>query len=466
MRGAVWRLGASVVATVAGLLIVPLVVAYPVWSVVPWVIVGVLPGIVAGRASRVWVAWLGALIGVPLMVVLGLVVLQGDLAIVGIAFSVGLVAILASLGFIAGSALVTRRRTLSLLRADWRNLPGRVRWLSAIGVATVMLVVAGFSIYVGVRGAHAWVEGGVSPDCRTPAYFGWPYQAINYDQANDVTLAWGQFQNEAGELYWSCPDQGTAAGTDVVTTDGVPIAGWYIPAASDPDPAGPTVVIVPGAKSNKSSMLEYAQPLHDRFNLVMLDNRGMGRSRPGTFSLGLNEHLDVEAMVNWVEGTKHPRWLAALGDSLGAESALAAAVDDPRVGAVVLDSMHAQAMFAAGNIMETEYGLPPLPGSLAIVGFASLELGGNVTSLDPLATISRLHERPVLLIHGTADKIDVPALSVDLVVKAANAAGLQVELHWCPSGQHGQLVSTCASDWTRWVNDFLERAASTAPAGG
>ena len=81
--------------------------------------------------------------------------------------------------------------------------------------------------------------------------------------------------------------------------------------------------------------------------------------------------------------------LPALGDSLGAQRSLAAAAEDPRIRALVLDSMHAEAMFAAGNIMQTEYGLPPLPGALAIVGFASLDLHGDVAGKDPLATITR-----------------------------------------------------------------------------
>jgi pimeloyl-ACP methyl ester carboxylesterase len=209
-------------------------------------------------------------------------------------------------------------------------------------------------------------------------------------------------------------------------------------------------------------MLEYAKPVHDQFNVLLLDDRGMGRSRPGTFSLGLHEHLDVEAMVGWLEQNKHPRWIAALGDSLGAQTALATAVGDGRVKALVLDSMHAEATFAAGNIMETEYGLPPLPGALAIVGFASLDLGGDVASVDPLATITRLRSMPVLLIHGTDDRIDVPAFSVQLVVDAAKSAGLPVELHWCQGGTHGALVTECAADWTRWTNDFLQRAAAAS----
>ncbi len=104
-----------------------------------------------------------------------------------------------------------------------------------------------------------------------------------------------------------------------------------------------------------------------------------------------------------------------------------------------------------------------MPGALAIVGFASLDLHGDVAANDPLATITRLHSIPVLLIHGTDDQIDVPPFSVALVASAAKAAGLPVELHWCDGGRHGSLVTQCAADWAKWTNDFLARAASAPP---
>jgi pimeloyl-ACP methyl ester carboxylesterase len=447
---------------IGGLAALPVVVPYPAWTVVPWLVIGAIGGVIAGRASLVWLAWLAALVGVPLILALGEVGLYGQMLVVGVPFAIALVAILTTTGFIPASVLVTRRRTLGLLREDWRAVPRRWRLLLATSITLVLIAVTGFSLYIGANGATAWVEGGVNTDCRTPAVLGWAYEAINYDQNDDATLSWQQKTNPDGTLFWDCPSQGAAAGDEVVTSDGVPIAGWYIPAATNPDPAGPTIVIIPGAKSNKSAMLEYAKPVHDQFNVLLLDDRGMGRSRPGTFSLGLHEHLDVEAMVGWLEQNKHPRWIAALGDSLGAQTALATAVGDGRVKALVLDSMHAEATFAAGNIMETEYGLPPLPGALAIVGFASLDLGGDVASVDPLATITRLRSMPVLLIHGTDDRIDVPAFSVQLVVDAAKSAGLPVELHWCQGGTHGALVTECAADWTRWTNDFLQRAAAAS----
>src|SRR3990172_8343971 len=54
---------------------------------------------------------------------------------------------------------------------------------------------------------------------------------------------WGRGPAGGGERERG-KDAGPPAGTGVVASDGVGIAGWYIPAASGSGPTGPTVVIV------------------------------------------------------------------------------------------------------------------------------------------------------------------------------------------------------------------------------
>ena len=101
------------------------------------------------------------------------------------------------------------------------------------GLFAVLVVAAvGYTGYVGYEGSRQLVEGGGSnPDCRTPdQLFGWAYEAINYDIADDTLL---KTRNPDQKR---CTYTGTIAGDDVVTDDGIQIAGWYVPAA---DGAGP-----------------------------------------------------------------------------------------------------------------------------------------------------------------------------------------------------------------------------------
>ena len=131
---------------------------------------------------------------------------------------------------------------------------------------------------------------------------------------------------------------------------------------------------------------------------------------------------------------------------------------DPRVRALVLDSMHAHALVSIGDGLEVENGHPSLPGSWAIVAGVALRLGTDWTVVDPVRTIVQVGNRPVLLTHGTSDLVDRPAESADLNFHAALAASVPVALQYCRNGTHGAVIDTCPDAWARWVTSFLEGA--------
>ena len=174
--------------------------------------------------------------------------------------------------------------------------------------------------------------------------------------------------------------------------------------------------------------------------------------------MGLKEQMDVSAMIDWLVRAKNPSWIGAVGDSMGAATALAATNVDARVKALIIDSAHAQIVTAIGNVLETEHGQPALPGGWAIITAVSLAVGGDVTTIDPVRIIGAVGNRPVLLIHGTADLVDPPAESADLTFHAALSAGVNVELQYCQGAPHGQVIDRCPSEWARRALSFLDRA--------
>ena len=246
----------------------------------------------------------------------------------------------------------------------------------------------------------------------------------------------------------------------MVSSDGVPIDGWYIPAASGIGPAGPTVLIVHGGKANKSDVLKYAPPFHPTYNLVLLDLRNSGRSGAALATWGLREQWDLRAMIDWLVRIKNPAWIGVMGNSNGGATAVLEAGTDPRVRALVLDSMHASVVAQLGSVLETENSLPAWPGSWAIVVGASLRIGADITTVDPVRTIGRLGTRPVLLIHGSADLVDRPAESAERNLAAALAAGVPVGLEICPGAGHGVVIDICPDQWARWAVSFMDAARS------
>lgn len=350
-------------------------------------------------------------------------------------------AMVTAAGFAAGAAVSERRITRTSLLAFVVGVVSVVAW-------------GGLSGYVGSD--EVVLADTTYGRCDTPATkFGWAYEAINYDKADDVGI------NPDAK----CPDQGAKAGSAVVTADGIGIAGWYIPAGSGAAANAPTIVISPGWKTNKSESLKYAAFFHQRFNLVLLDLRNQHRSGGNTTTFGFNERQDVKAIIDWLEQTKHPAWIGASGNSMGAATVLGEAASDPRVRALILDSMHSSVVASFTDGTANERNLPGLPTAWAMVAVSNLRSGVDITSVDPVKTIATVGNRPVLLIHGTNDILDTVEHAAKPNYAAAQAAGVPVTIQYCEGGSHGKLVEKCPGQWQAWVDAFLAGIPELQAAG-
>lgn len=324
------------------------------------------------------------------------------------------------------------------------------RWVSFAFAAVLVALVTYFG-YVGYEGSRQLTEPPTpTADCRTPATLGWAYEAINYDAASDAELS-----AEADPK--ACARQGAPAGDAV----GIGLAGWYIPAGNGAGPAAPTVVITHGWGSNKSNMLDRAAAVHHGYNLLLLDLRNHGQSAEAPTTQGVREAEDLRAMIDWLDASKSPEQIAVLGVSMGGVTALAEAARDSRIDAILIESVHATLAEAAQARMERA-GYPlALPGSWAILLGALIRTGEDVSAADPLQTIVRLNDRPVLIIHAGADT-SLGADDGDQLEAAATEAGSPAELHVCAEAGHAQSDQTCAEEYAGWVLGFLQRVLAPA----
>jgi pimeloyl-ACP methyl ester carboxylesterase len=348
-------------------------------------------------------------------------------AAVGCLF-IGVSLVRSILGIPRGEASADGRRSR---RA--RQAAGLVGLLAFTGLAA-------YAAVVGALGSDALIHPKPDPDCLTPP---WIYEAINYSIGDDAQV---------------CSDHVGTAGDQVITSDGVRIGGWYIPAANGVGASGPTVVLVHGWHANKSEVLKYAVPFHPTFNVVAFDQRGGGRSSMSETTSGLREKLDLEAVIDWLERTKHPVHIAVMGNSMGGATAVLAAAEDQRIEALILDSTHAHISEVLAQTLELEDGVPAFPGAPAILAGISARTGLDLLDSDPALAIPALGHRPLLIIHGTADANDLPERSAAVNYSVAQAAGVPVELHMCPDATHGKVIDKCPTEWGRWSIQFLDRA--------
>jgi hypothetical protein len=148
----------------------------------------------------------------------------------------------------------------------------RITQRVSFAVAVLLVILIAYLAYVGYEGSRQMTDApNDSTDCRTPAAFGWTYEALNYPIETDADL-------EAEADPTRCAAQGAAAGDALRSADSTRLAGWYVPSGSGTGPTGATVVLVHGWGSNKSALLDRAALLHDRYNLVLVDLRNHGQS--------------------------------------------------------------------------------------------------------------------------------------------------------------------------------------------
>lgn len=438
--------------TIGGLLLVDALFGAEGWGWLLVIPVGLTAGLAGGRGALAWLAAAGCVAATWLARATGLPRDDGPFWFIA-AFAIGLLLVAA---FLLGTNLGLRRSPLDATRRSWGGLP-RVARRAVFGLAVVATLASlGYLGYVGYSGSAQFTEAAVgTADCRTPAdRFGWTYEAINFDAAQDERV------RARNADRTKCTVPGAEPGTAVVTSDGIRLAGWYIPAANGVGPTGPTLVLVHGWKSSKSGMLDYAPSLHEDYNLLLLDLRNHGQSTGDQTSMGLYEQRDVSRMLDWLVQEKAPSWIGGVGNSMGAGTLLAVAAGDTRIQALVLDSMHADWATSVGNAMEEDFGYPGGPAGWVLIQAVSFRVGGDVTTTDPIRQIGRLGDRPVLLIQGTADQVDPPNEASDRNFQAALEAGVPVELAYCRGARHGLVVTTCPEAWGSWATAFLARARS------
>jgi pimeloyl-ACP methyl ester carboxylesterase len=414
-----------------------------IWFI--WLGIGALAAVVAGSRRGIWLVPLATLAVYPVTSLLGFERIRFEwlnwavLVLVG-----GMVAVA---GYALGVVVIERAAPAERRRALGRG--GRALVAGALVVG--LLGVATWTAYSGYVGSSEMLQApGEWAGCDNPmSRFGWAYEAVNYDIADDARLA------ADNPDMRKCSSQGARAGSGIVTSDGTPIAAFYVPAANAAGATAPTIVVAPGWKSNKSEILKYAPFFHERFNLVLVDLRNGGRSGGDTTTWGAREQLDIRAIVDWLESEKHPVWIGGMGNSMGAATMTTAAANDERIRALVLDSMHASIIATFGDGIANERRLPGYPSAWAMIGLASLRSGEDLPAVDPQRMIARLGDRPVLLIHGTADVLDTPEHSAQVNNASAHAAGVPVTLEYCQDGTHGALVEKCPAQWQAWVDRFL-----------
>lgn len=230
----------------------------------------------------------------------------------------------------------------------------------------------------------------------------------------------------------------------LTTSDGLELDAWIVHARNATDSA---IVAAHGYPADKADILPAIASLAEDHHLVLFDHRGLGESE-GTTTLGVREERDVKAAIDAahaIEGVEH---VGLLGFSMGGAAVIQAAVEEPRVDAVLAQAAYADLASLAPGSFE---GLGPLAHPL---GWLMLTYAGWI-GLDadrarPIDAIRNV-TAPVLLIHGSEDETIDPEHSRRLAQAAPDA-----ELWIVDGATHGAAAMT--PGWDERVRGFFDDA--------
>jgi dipeptidyl aminopeptidase/acylaminoacyl peptidase len=226
------------------------------------------------------------------------------------------------------------------------------------------------------------------------------------------------------------------------------IHGWF---ARGQAQAG-AVLLLPGVRANRLSMLEPARFLHaEGYSLLLIDFQATGESAGDAITFGWRERLDVIAAINALKKFSPGERIGIVGRSLGgAATALAAGELD--VHAVVLEAVYPSIEAAVDNRLRIRLGeagtwLAPL-----LLMQLSPRLGVNAADLRPAASISRLH-CPVLIIAGENDRHTTAADTRQLF----DAAQEPKELWLIPAADHNNYPRVAGATYAKRLLEFFGR---------
>ncbi len=200
--------------------------------------------------------------------------------------------------------------------------------------------------------------------------------------------------------------------------------------------------------------------LSDGIGVVRFDFNGHGKSE-GRFQdmTVLNEIEDAKRVIDWVELQTYAKSVSLLGHSQGGvvSSMVAGQIGAKRINSVVLMAPAAVLRDDAlrGNTMGAMYDPWNAPEYVQL--FGSLKLGRDYieTARDlPIYDVASQYAGPVLVIHGTADRV-VPYTYGERYAKELPAAHLKL-IHGDDHGFSHSLASSSAFA-AEWLSGMVKK---------
>ena len=291
----------------------------------------------------------------------------------------------------------------------------------------------------------------------TSAAAGW----TRFDSWQRATI----FRIDPEQLRWySDAPRGTEV-FDLELSNGDRVRAWYLPAAGDPaagDPAAgtqakrpPTVLYLHGARWNLHNSVFRLRRWHELgFNMLAIDYRGFGESTPMLPSEDSAFEDVLAAFEELRRREPDPSRRFVYGHSLGGALALRLGAAE-RTDRVELAGIVVESTFTSIADLTAQMRWGWLPGLRFLI----------TQPFDSERHIATVDE-PLLLIHGTADRLVPHEMSERLHDAAGAVRGGVKRLLIVDGASHSGVSRAGGERYERAVSEFVEAAAAEAARTG
>ena len=230
------------------------------------------------------------------------------------------------------------------------------------------------------------------------------------------------------------------------------LAAWYLPASN-----GCTLVCCHGINDNSGQWLPQIARLHARggYGALLFDFAGHGQSEGSQVTYGIRERHDVTAAIEYLRqrGDVDMDRVAILGYSLGAITAVLAAVEHPDLRAVVIESGFSDLYHDIAKLFTRYTGLPAFPFAHLVIFWGQRIAHVRLSEIRPAQVIGGIAPRPVLIISDLRDGLaDEPYDGEHLY----QAAGEPKELWQVAEATHVNAFGVEPEAWIDHVGAFLD----------
>lgn len=252
---------------------------------------------------------------------------------------------------------------------------------------------------------------------------------------------------------WLMPREAGLPQEDVAITteDGLRLHCWFIRARSN---SRGTVIYIHGVGDNRVSGIPRAKLFHDHgFHVFLPDMRRHGDSEGEYCTYGYHEKHDVKRMIDFLfrQADLKVGHLMVFGLSMGAATALQAAVMDDRIKLVISEGCFTDLRTIALDYQE-RYIKVRWKFIGKIVMWRSERLAGfRADDVSPLAAVEKI-TAPTLFTHGKNDPLISPDYSRTLFEQARGPK----ELYFIDEAKHGDVWEAGGEEYRRKILEFVQ----------